>query len=124
MVLPTTTVPPAASLQSGVPIQTSTPNQPQQVVIQTPTIAVASEAETHSKALEKQAHDLGYTSQVHAGKRYFCRVDTPTGSRLRETVCVTPEALDEQLTAQSAGNAKLPSVSQCYAGPKGTTCMH
>jgi hypothetical protein len=104
---PAAAVPPTDSPQSGVPIQTSTPNQPQQVVIQTPTVAVASEAETSFKSLEIEAHNAGYKTQVHDGKRYFCRTGTPTGSHLRVNDCVTPEALETLLTAQSQAKKKL-----------------
>ena len=104
---PAAAVPPTASPQSGVPNQTSAPNQPQQVVIQTPTVAVASDAETSFKSLEIEAHNSGYKTQAHDGKRYFCRTEIPTGSHLRVNDCVTPEALETLLTAQSQAKSKL-----------------
>jgi hypothetical protein len=116
---PTAAVPPTASPQSGVPIQTSAPNQPQQVVIQTPTVAVASDAETAFKSLEIEAHNAGYRTQVHDGKRYFCRTEIPTGSHVRVNDCLVPEALERLLTAQSQAKSKLERSTGCG---NDTTC--
>jgi hypothetical protein len=76
-------------------------------------------ADADLKKLITQARALGYKPQMHEGAQYFCRVGTPTGSRIPVNECITPHALETRLEAEKAAKYKLPTNTGCL---NSTTC--
>ncbi len=123
-----TTPQPTASLQSGsqLPTATSHPIQPATAQTTAPaaatvpaapqaTAAAATPAPANAswKAIEKQAHELGYKLETHDGKQFYCRSSVPTGSHFPTHECILPDALQAQVQAQMAEKYRLPTNTAC-----------
>ena len=60
-------------------------------ITKAPTGPGAAPAPMDAAATAKAAHALGYDQKQRDGKTVFCKKESPIGSHLQTTTCVTPE---------------------------------